>query len=219
MALKSDGTVYGWGYNWYGSVGNGTSSNTVSTPSQAIGLADVDSISCKGNVSYALKSDGTIWAWGRDTYANINSITPAQFPGLENITKISGSVALKSDGTVWTWGSNSEGQLGDGTTNSNSTPTAVADLNNVADISGGAHVLAVQKDGSLWAWGDNFSGQIGNRTTTDVLSPTKIDEISGIQLPSNDLAQIIPRYGVTHTFATPLDGGDWKWRVKATDNT
>src|SRR6185295_3241807 len=115
LALKSDGTVWGWGAG-------------VATPAQVSGLSSVLAIATGRGHSLALKSDGTVWAWGDGQLGQLGDgnfytsppgvATPVQVSGLTAVTAIAGgtyhSLALKSDGTVWTWCHGDSGQLGDG---------------------------------------------------------------------------------------------------------
>lgn len=85
------------------------------------------------------------------------------------------SMALKSDGTVWTWGWNRDGQLGDGTNKSRSTPRKVNGLTGVTAISAGSyHTVALKSDGTVWAWGDNSNGGVGDGTTTHRRTPVQV---------------------------------------------
>src|SRR3989449_446039 len=119
LALKGDGTVWGWGYNGNGELGNGTSTFTDHpTPVQVLGLSGVTAIAGGGFHSLALKSDGTVWAWGYNADGELgngtftNSNAPVQVLRLSGVTAIAGggfhSLALKSDGTVWAWGRSEE---------------------------------------------------------------------------------------------------------------
>lgn len=133
LALKSDGTVYAWGGNFYGMLGNNSVTNS-KVPVQVVDvggsgiLSNVVAVSAGGDHSLALKSDGTVWAWGRNTYGQLgtNNITEQHAPvqvldvggsgNLSGIIAISAgnyfSLAIKSDGTVYAWGRNNSGQLG-----------------------------------------------------------------------------------------------------------
>ena len=131
MALKSDGTVWTWGPGGLGQLGRGSITSDSSIPVQVRGfdgggyLSDVVAIAKGENHSLALKSDGTVWAWGHNIYGQLGDgttttrTTPVPVAGLSNVVAIASgdwhSLALKSDGTVWAWGWNPVGQLGDGT--------------------------------------------------------------------------------------------------------
>jgi len=186
VALKSDGSVWAWGYNMYGQLGNGT--NTASSvPVQVSGLSSgVTAIAAGGSHNVALKSDGTLWAWGYNSSGQLGdgtSImrrTPVQVSGLTNgVTTIAAggnhTMALKADGTVWVWGNNSWFQLGDGTSTSRLTPVQISGLTGASAIDGGGyHTLALKSDSTAWVWGYNVYGQLGNGTTTITNRPTQM---------------------------------------------
>lgn len=126
VVLKSDGTVWSWGDNSEGQLGDGSlASRTV--PSQVQGLSNVVDIACGGNFTLALKEDGTVWAWGNNLYGDLgrgtignenSDPTPTPIPGLEDVTAITTGdghcLALSSDGSMWAWGDNTKNQLGFG---------------------------------------------------------------------------------------------------------
>ena len=123
--MKSDGTVWSWGYNNKGQIGNGTITVNELSPVQATGLTGVVSVAAGYEHTVALKSDGTVWTWGYNNYGQLGDGTttdessPVQVSGLTGVIAIAAgyehTVALKSDGTVWAWGYNTYGQLGDNT--------------------------------------------------------------------------------------------------------
>ena len=133
--------------------------------------------------SYALKTDGTVWAWGANNGGQIGDGTtttrtsPVAVSGLSNVIAIAAgathALALKGDGTVWAWGSNAYGQLGDGTTTSRTTPVQVTSLStSTLAISAHANIShAVKTDRTLWSWGDNYGGALGDGTTTSRSTP------------------------------------------------
>ncbi|MEK7453161.1 MAG: hypothetical protein AAB614_02910, partial [Patescibacteria group bacterium] len=148
-------------------------------------LATTTAISGGASHSLALKSDGTVWAWGSNANGELGDGTtidkrkPVQVSGLTGVTAISGgayfSLALKSDGTVWSWGHNYQGKLGDGTTTTRYTPVQVLGLTGVTAISTkNSHSLALKSDGTVWSWGRNIYGQIGDGTTTYRLLPVQV---------------------------------------------
>ena len=193
IALKSDGTLWAWGYNGSGQLGDGTTNETypygTTTPVQVSKLSDVIAIACGNFHTIALKSDGTVWAWGANSYGQLGDgtttdrATPVQVSGLGGVIAIvsesSHTIALKSDGTVWAWGYNGSGQLGDGTTNETypygtTTPVQVSKLSDVIAIACGAlHTIALKSDGTVWAWGDNGYGQLGDGTYTSSNTPVQ----------------------------------------------
>jgi alpha-tubulin suppressor-like RCC1 family protein len=190
LALKEDGGVWAWGYNYYGQLGDGSTVNTA-TPTQVKGLGGVGHLSGVIGVaagsynSYALKADGTVWAWGNGLAVGngpYNQSTPVQVLDtwdssgyLTGVIAISGGdahcLALKSDRTVRAWGYNSEGQLGNNTVNNSTFATKVfqsvsptpVELSGVASISAGGNLsVALKCDGTVWTWGGDNSGALGN---------------------------------------------------------
>jgi alpha-tubulin suppressor-like RCC1 family protein len=172
LALKTDGTVWAWGQDYWGQLGNGQSGTTNLTPVQVGSLSDVVAISAGGDTAVALKRDGTVWHWGH--IAATAQSTPVQvtatgFTGLVAVS-VGGDnnmLALKSDGTVWAW---------QGT-------TAPAQVNGLAGIAAvdrgsgysGGFSLALRTDGTpsgvVWSWGSNDYGQLGDGTTTARTTP------------------------------------------------
>ena len=180
MAIKTDGTLWGWGENFYGELGAGTNirKNVPTLITSNIGWLTV---SGGHHHTIAIKTDGTLWAWGLNggqlgdgTILDKNS--PTHIGSSTNWKEVSAgiyhSIALKSDGSLWAWGNNSFGQLGDGTSILKTSPTLVGTTSNWAKISSGDyHTSAIKTDGSLWTWGANINGTLGNGTFTDSYIP------------------------------------------------
>ncbi|QJD87334.1 RCC1 domain-containing protein [Cohnella herbarum] len=212
LVLKTNGTVWGWGYNAYGQLGDGTTANR-SSAVEVGGLKDVVEIASGYYHNLVRKSDGTVWSWGYNNSGQLgdssiaNRSIPIQVSGLSNIIAIAAggyhSLALQSDGKVWAWGSNQAGQLGDGTTTDRLTPVQVGVLSDVVDISGGlGHSLAVKSDGTAWGWGSNSNGQLGNGTLTSTSSPVQVSSLSGVTNVSA---------GGYHSLALKSDQTVWSW--------
>lgn len=183
FAVKNDGTLWAWGANGAGQLGDGTTTRRYS-PVQVTALSRVVSVSAGGAHTVALTDDGSVWTWGSNAYGQLGDGTttgrslPARVAGLSGVTAVSAgavfTMALKSDGTVWMWGSNHYGQLGDGTTEDRLVPVQVTNLTDVTAIAaGGWHAAAVRQDGSVWCWGYNNSGRLGNGTQTDSSVPVR----------------------------------------------
>ena len=136
LALSSDGTVWAWGYNESGTLGDGTTTQR-SIPVRVSGVSDVVAISAGYLHSLALSKNGTVWAWGSNTFNQLGDgsnephrSTPVQVSGLNNVVAISAgrnhSLAVRGDGTHWAWGNNKYGKLGDGTDTQRATPVQVS---------------------------------------------------------------------------------------------
>jgi len=157
--------------NDVGQLGDATTTGRA-TPAQITGLANVVAIAAGTSHSLALKSDGTVFAWGGNSWGQLGDATttdlptPAPVSGLSNVVAIAAgsyhSLALRSDGTVWSWGRNNAGQLGDGTTAAHPSAAPVANLDHVVAISAAANLsLALRSDHTVRAWGTNSGGQLG----------------------------------------------------------
>ena len=218
VAVKSDGSVWAWGRNNCGQLGN-SSQATSNTPIQVPGLGNVKAISVGVDHTLALKNDGTVWAWGCNSYGQIGNGTftntgqPVQVVNLANVAAISAgayhSLAIKSDGSVWAWGYNGYGQLGDGTTTDRPTPVQVAGLSDALAISAGAyHSVALMRDGTLRSWGDNRFGQLGDGSTSRRLTPVAVPGLTGVT------SVAAGRYGYREAFysaAVRSDGRVQSW--------
>ncbi|MBA4387073.1 MAG: hypothetical protein C0404_03770 [Verrucomicrobia bacterium] len=144
-----------------------------------------------GGHCLALKTNGTVWAWGTGTDGqlglgtNVSAVVPTMIPDLSDVLAVaaggSHSLALKSDGTVWACGGNTYGQLGNGTTNRAGQPVQVPGISNIRAIAaGGMHSLAAGSDGTVWAWGGNTCGQLGIGTTNGSLDPVRVTNLAGV---------------------------------------
>jgi hypothetical protein len=181
IALKSDGSLWAWGYNGFGQLGDGTTTTSQQVPKQ-IGSGYMAISAGDYAHTIALKSDGSLWAWGNNSFGQlgddttIDSHVPKQIGSGYMAIAAGGNytIALKSDNSLWTWGNNSLGQLGDGTTINSHVPKQIG-IGYMAISAGYTHNIAIKTGGSLWAWGFNTNGQIGDGTTIDRLVPKLID--------------------------------------------
>jgi alpha-tubulin suppressor-like RCC1 family protein len=170
LALRRDGTIWAWGRNEEGQLGEAT--RTVRTTPVAVpGLVGVVAIAAGERHSLALLADGTVRAWGNNDNGQVGDgsderlrLGPREVMGLGEVAAIAAgthhSVALRRDGTAWAWGSNFLGQLGDGTLVDRRVPVPVQQLG-AAQAIGAGGTLALLRDGSLQSWGDNHLGQLG----------------------------------------------------------
>ena len=215
LALKSDGSVWAWGYNARGQLGDGTRTNR-KLPVQVQNLSEVAAIAVGGQHCLALKSDGTVWAWGANYDAQLGDTTlddrytPVQVRDISGVIAIAAgsnhSLALKSDGTVWAWGDNWYGQLGDGAMDNRRTPAQVPGLADItAIVAGNDHNLALKSDGTIMAWGHNNYGSCGCNTTFFCFR-------SPVQTHIIDDAVAIAA-GHYHSLALRSDGSVWAWGI------
>ena len=208
---EPESKVWAWGYNPYG-LGDGSSTES-STPVQVSGLRGAIAIAAGSWHSLAVKSNGTVWAWGGNDSgqlgigSQINKRTPVQVPGVSGATVVAAglkhSLALKGDGTVLAWGYNRYGQLGNGTNADSNSPVAVAGLSGVSAVAGGtAFSLALKGDGTVWSWGTNSSGQLGDGGSANSNTPVLVSGLSGV---------IAIAAGGDHSLALKGDGTVWAW--------
>ncbi len=171
LALASDGTVWSWGSNVNGFLGDGTTVNR-SRPVLVQNLSQIAQISAGETHSLVVSRDGTIKTWGEGDHGQLGdgaarfSNTPVDVPlGSPAIEGVAGwfrSYAILENGTLWSWGYNYYGQLGDGTVTRRDMPVSVSTLNNVVAVAGGQnHSLALLANGQVWAWGLNSEGKLG----------------------------------------------------------
>ena len=208
IALRSDGTVWAWGRNTYGQLGDSTNTDK-SIPVQMLGLGNVVAISAGLRHSLALKSDGTVWACGQNDGAQLGDSTqtnrsvPVQVKQLANVIAISAGVnhniALKSDGTIWYWG----GYYG--TSNPAELVPQFQIFGTPGEITaisaGGSYSLFLKSDSTVWGWGHNTSGQLG----TPAGGVGGVSQVPGI---SNVIAIAA---GNSHSIALKNDSTVWTW--------
>jgi alpha-tubulin suppressor-like RCC1 family protein len=204
VALKADGSLWAWGKNDSGQLGDGSLTDTAIPKQIGTGYA---AVKVGASHTVALKTDGSVWAWGLNSDGQLgdgtytDSLVPKQIG--TGYTAIGAgayhSLALKSDNSLWAWGYNGDGQLGDGTRTSSVSPKLIGTGYTVIGA-GAEHNLALKSGGSLWAWGSNADGQAGDGTTTDVLLPKQI---------GSGYSTIVG--GLYHSLALKSDGSLWAW--------
>lgn len=165
----------------------------------------IEIISAGRATSFAIKIDGSLWAWGENTHGQlgdgttINRHTPVWI--MDDVVAVSAgfhsTMAIRSDNSLWGWGMNAHGEVGDGTAIDRHSPVKI--MENVIDVSVGTFfTLAVQMDGSLWAWGWGYVGEDDEWAIHH--SPVKImDEVVAVSA------------GERHAAVIRADGSLWGW--------
>lgn len=219
LAVTGTGTVWAWGGDSFGQVGDGATSGMVTTPVRVAGLPTIRAVVAGAEHSLALATDGTVWAWGSNTWNALGNNgpatqgTPSQVAGLSGVVAIAAggsiSMALKGDKTVWVWGSNTNGQLGDGDASTNyqghPAPQQVPNLGGVMAITAAfGHLHALKSDGTVWGWGANGEaeqglGSVSNTGCDCIKVPTQTPGVSGV---------IAISAGDFHTLALKSDAED-----------
>jgi alpha-tubulin suppressor-like RCC1 family protein len=187
LAIKTDGTLWSWGNNSNGQLGDNTITNKLTPITTFAGGNNWKQSSCGRGHSSVIKTDGTLWIWGNNSQAQLgindggtttNRTTPVTtFAGGTNWKQVSCgnlfTAAIKTDGTLWTWGRNDSGQLGINSTSNASTPvTTFAGGTNWNEVSCGfSFASAIKTDGTLWIWGSNIRAHLGVNDITDRLTP------------------------------------------------
>jgi alpha-tubulin suppressor-like RCC1 family protein len=231
LAVDSTGAAWAWGTNIAGQLGDGTFTDR-HVPVKVIGLAGVIAVAGGFNHSLALKGDGSVWSWGNNSAGQLGngtitpSLRPVQVKGpdskgvLTGITAIAAgvefSLALRgADGAVFAWGYNFEGQLGNGTSGSNSnlpvrvwSPIGTCCLTAVKAIAaGGYHCLARMSDGSVLAWGNDDRGQLGDGNNNTISTIPVLALVPG--------AMTAIGAGGRHSIAVEFNGTAWAWGLAA----
>jgi len=215
-ALMAGGGVKCWGSNATGQLGDGTThGRRVPTAIGAPG-SGLAAVSTGESHTCALTTGGAAMCWGNNVAGRLGDgtttgrTTPTAVSGLgSGVAAVAAgqyhTCALTTGGAVLCWGANSNGQLGDGSTISHSTPTAVSGLGDgIAAISaGGFHTCALTTGGAVLCWGSNATGQLGDGTTTQRLTPTPVSNLG------SGIAAIAAGYN--HSCAMSISGGMGCW--------
>ncbi len=218
LAIKNDGTLWAWGFNQDGQLGDGTNTNRT-FPVQVGTAADWSSVYVSdGNFSLALKSNGTLWAWGENSVGQLgngtftNSNIPIQVGSNNDWLIVSPGynyiLATKTNQTLWAWGGNGTGQLGNGSIDFGiDAPVQIGTDNDWLWVDAGFQTsMALKTNGHIWAWGNNFNGIFGNGTNgTSSNVPIQVSA-------TNDW---ISFNASSHVMARKANGSLWAWGANA----
>ena len=244
VAMKSDGTVWTWGSNSNGQLGDNTNTDNPS-PAQVLLLTGVYmAVSAGYDHTVVLKNDGTVWTWGGNFYGQLGlgtsgAGTDVKVPIQLNVYGVAAVSAgtqftmaliftpVYWTGTVVTWGHNNVGQLGNGITDSTSISAIPINigLTGVSMVSaGGAHAVALKGDGTVWTWGDNTYGQLGDGSTTQRSSPVQALVVSqAVNISAGTSDSFAVQKGLTNGWAWGLNAngqlGDGTITTQSTPTT
>lgn len=213
IVIKTDGSLWAWGDNYYGQLGDGTTTDKI-LPTRVGAENDWVTVDAGNIHNVAIKSDGSLWAWGWNANGQLgdgtktNKYVPTRIGTDYDWFIISAdqrhTMAIKTDGSLWGWGDNSNGEIGDGTTTEKLVPTQIGTDKDWTVVSAGhPYTMAIKNDGTLWGWGDNFWGNLGDGTYSDRTIPTQIGT-------DNDWVSVIASFQ-QHTIAIKSDGSLWAW--------
>ena len=185
LAIKTDGTLWSWGYDDYGQLGVNGQGTSYSSPVQIPGTTWAV-CAMEHQFGGGIKTDGTLWGWGRNYYGELGQnnktsySSPVQIPGTTWSNIVCGAefnLFSKTDGTLWSIGNNNYGQMGFNQPHpsARSSPIQIPGTSWTDGIMAGKHIAgAVRTDGTMWTWGLNEAGQLGQGTTTYYSSPVQI---------------------------------------------
>jgi uncharacterized repeat protein (TIGR01451 family) len=214
MALTGDGSVWTWGANNFGQLGNNNSSVLNSlVPIKVPGLTGVTSIAAGPENSFAVKSDGSVWAWGSNDYGRLGGAVslskvydPRRITAVSNVVAMAPAgthvLALKSDGTLWGWGENDDGCLSPNNVFQYFSPFQLTGIDSVVGIAARSRLsVALRSNGTVWIWGYGYNGEFGDGTTggRGTPGPANISDVRAISL------------GNAQPYAIKNDNSLWGW--------
>jgi alpha-tubulin suppressor-like RCC1 family protein len=213
LATTTDNKLYAWGYNYYGMLGLGNTTN-YSSPVQVGALTTWAVVVAGNSHTGAVRTDGTIWTWGQNTNGQLGQgnttiqSSPVQVGALTTWSKMAAgsdhTLAIKTDGTLWAWGGNGYGQLGQSNTTANSSPVQIGSATDWLSISAGNYTsIAVSTANKVYSCGRGTGGRLGHNNTTNISAMTQIGSLtnwSGTQST-----------GHSHSFVIKTDGTLWTW--------
>jgi alpha-tubulin suppressor-like RCC1 family protein len=210
LALRQNGSLWTWGSNAEGQLGDGSGFQL--TPTQVAAPSTWRSVAAGQVFSAGIKTDGTLWTWGYNYYRQLGNgtdedaqSTPTQISQATTwrvvVAGDNHGLAIREDGTLWAWGSNQYGQVGNGSPFSQLSPVQIGTATWKSVAAGSGHTVAIRQDGTLWAWGQNSTGQLGTGSTQQDV-PVQVGTAADWQAVA---------CGATHTLALKMDGSLWTW--------
>jgi hypothetical protein len=216
LAVKTNGTLWAWGDGQFGQLGNGVFNSATWTVTQVGTATNWSSVSAGTIFSLALKSNGTLWAWGRNNTGQLGNNTvvdlnvPTQVDVATDWMLIDAgdqhALAIKTNNSMWAWGNNGFGQLGNGSNTTSLVPIPITTtLNWIAISAGGGHSMAIDVNNALWTWGNNLDGQLGDGSNTASTLPINISfNSAGTVSPYIKISA-----GLSHSMAILNDNTLW----------
>jgi alpha-tubulin suppressor-like RCC1 family protein len=229
VALRQNGTLWAWGENCFGKLGDETTVAKCSPISVIGGFTDWCQVSAGTQHSLGVRTNGSLWAWGSNVGGRLGDGTETSrsspvsvLGGFTDWCQASAgfyhSVAVRQNGSLWAWGQNNRfgflglGVLGDGTTTNRSSPISViGGFTDWCQVSAGRYTtVAIRSNCTLWAWGCGAGGRLGNGTTSNALSPVSV--VGGF----TDWCRVSTMTASSnHTLAQRTDGSLWSWGYNA----
>ena len=225
IALRSDGTLWSWGLNQVGQLGDGTTTNRA-TPAKIGAATDWVFVAAGKRHAFAINSKGLLYGWGGNFNGQLgDGTTVSKFVPTPNPTTMSTpnssgaavvaaktwksvvagdthSLGIDTANGLYGWGGNASGQVGNALPADSLAPVKIGFSFWASVSAGGAHSAGIRTDGTLFAWGSNSNGQVGNRSSTNVTAPTPVTSATNWAVVSA---------GALHTMATRTDGSLWGW--------
>ena len=243
MGVTTAGRLFGWGRNDYRSMGclglniinTGFNNEGISSTTQVGALTNWSTVSTSGQTSFAVKTDGTLWAMGGNYIGQLglNSSTGNYFDGRSSPTQVGtdtnwskvvgdqrSTIGLRTNGTLWSWGYDDKGQLGQNVVYiDRSSPTQIGTDTNWSDVDiGNGSVIARRTNGTLWSWGNNNIGTLGLNDKVHRSSPVQLGSATNwakasISLGDMSRQELDQRGG--SVVARKTNGTAWSWGTNA----
>ena len=216
LAINSNGTLWGTGFNLYGGLGIGSMIDHLSVLTQIGTATNWKQIASDANFTIALKTDNSLWGWGQndgyqmgDGSCCANRLAPATIGTATDwkmvaVSHARSAFAIKNNGTLWCWGSNIAALLGDNLVTGRAFPTQHNTATDWASITlGVAHMLALKTNGTLWSWGDGGHGETGDGL------PANYNRFTPLQIGTSTWKAVAG--GLNTSYGIKTDGTLWAW--------